>query len=245
MAKIFKISFSIIFLAMILMVTLIWFYNNQVFTLQAVKIQGNRLLSKEEIFEQAAVDFHEDLLKIKPQEIERRIRANEMIEDVSVSRFFPSTLKIRVKERSLLAVISGSAISAVDERGNILGQFPPEAVYDLPAITGFRFITNSAGRRQPERPELVEQAVSILKQLKALDLVVYHELSELHYSAANGFVLYLKQNNTPVILGTENVGQKLYYLQTIYHHLAEKGELATAKVIDIRFKDQVIVRNRI
>lgn len=245
MLKVFKISFSIIFLAAVMLVTLIWFYNNQVFVLQAVKIQGNRFVSKEEIFELAEVDFHQDLVKLKTDEIERRIRSHGLIEEVSVSRFFPSTLKIRVKERSLLAVISGSAISAVDVKGMILTQFPPEAVYDLPVITGFRFRTNSNGDREPEEPERVHQAVAFLNLLRSMDLVIYHELSELHYSASNGFVLFLKYNNLPVILGTENLVEKLHYLSIIYYRLMEKNELATAKVIDLRFKDQVIVRNRI
>ncbi|MDZ7331327.1 MAG: FtsQ-type POTRA domain-containing protein [candidate division KSB1 bacterium] len=245
MLKIFKISFSIIFLAVVLMVTLIWFYHNQVFVLQAVKIQGNRFVSKEEIFELAGVEFHQDLVKIKTKAIEDRIRTHGLIEDVSVSRFYPSTLRIKVKERSLVAVIAGSAISAVDANGTILSQFPPEAVYDLPAITGFRFITDSLGSRVPEHPERVYLAISLLKQLRSLDLVIYHELSELHYSDDNGFVLYLRHTNSPVILGTGNFSEKLYYLSKIYYHLMEKNELATAKVIDIRFKDQVVVRNQI
>lgn len=244
MLKVFKMSFSVIFLAMVLMITLIWFYNNQVFVLQAVKIQGNRFISKEELFELAGVNFYDDLVKLKTDEIERRIRSHGLIEDVSVSRFFPSTLKIRVKERTLLAVISGSAISAVDVNGTILNQFPAKAVYDLPAITGFRFISDSTGAHGPDQPALVQQAVALLNLLRSHDLVIYHELSELHYSPSNGFVMYLRYNNTPVILGTDNFNEKLHYLSTIYYHLMEKNELATAKVIDIRFKDQVVVRNR-
>lgn len=245
MLKIFKISFSIIFIAMTLMLTLIWFWKNQVFELKAVKIQGNRFVAKEEIFELAGIDFSEDLFKIDTGEIEKRILRHGMIEKVSVARFLPSALKIKVKERDLLAVISGSEISAVDFTGNILDQFPIESVYDLPAITGFHFQTDSSGMRSPENPELVQHAVAILNNIKSQDLVLYHELSDLHYSRNHGFILYLKKNNVPVIFGLDNYLQKIQYFLTIYHHLEEKNELVATKLIDVRFKDQVIVKNRI
>lgn len=245
MLKIFKISFSIIFIAMMLMVTLIWFWKNDAFELKAAKIQDNHYVTKEEIFELAEIDFSNDIFEVNTGEIEKRILKHGMIEKVSVTRFLPSALKIKVKEREMIAAISGSEISAVDIKGNILTQFPMESVYDLPVITGFHFQVDSTGMRSPIDPELVQRAVAMLNEIKSRDLVLYHELSDLHYSREHGFIFYLKNNNTPVVFGFDDFSTKIQYFLTIYHHLLDKDELAQAKVIDIRFEDQVVVKNRI
>ncbi len=233
------------FIAMMLMLTLIWFWKNDAFELKAVKIQGNRFVSKEEIFEFAGIDFSNDIFEVNTGAIEKRILKHRMIEKVSVTRFLPSALKIKVRERNLLAVISGSEISAVDVSGKIFSRFPIGSIYDLPAITGFHFHTDSSGKRSPDHPELVQQAINILTEVKSHDLVIYHELSDLHYSQHHGFIFYLKKNNIPVIFGLDNYSQKLQYFLRIYHHLADKNELKETRLIDLRFKDQVVVKNRI
>ncbi len=243
MLKIFKISFSIIFFTMLLMVTLIWFWKNDAFELKAVKIQGNHFIAKEDIFELAGIDFSKDIFGVDTGEIEKRILKHGMIEKVAVTRFLPSALRIKVKERNILAVISGSDLSAVDVNGKIFSQFPAESIYDLPAITGFHFRTDSTGRRRPDHPELVQKAIYILSALKTHDLLIYHELSDLHYHQNQGFILYLKKKSIPVILGLEDYSQKLNNFLVIYHYLLDKNELEPVKLIDLRFKDQVVVKS--
>ena len=244
MLKAFKISFNIIIVAMMLMLMFIWFWKNEAFELKAVKIQGNHFISKEEIFERARIDFSKDIFKVNTGEIEKRILTHPMIDKVSVNRFLPSALKIKIKERDLLAVISGSEISAVDMAGSILTQFPTESVYDLPVITGFHFQTDSTDFREPDDPEQVQQAVDMLNELKKLDFLLYHEISELNYSNNNGFIFFLKEKNIPIIFGKENCFQKIRYFSTIYHHLLEKDSLEKLSFIDVRFADQVVVKNR-
>ena len=244
MLRALKISFNILIIAMMVMLALVWFWKNEAFELKAVKIQGNRFVSKQAIFDLADIDFSKDIFKVNTGEIEARILAHPMIDKVSVNRFLPSALKIKVKERNLVAVISGSEISAVDVAGNILTQFPAESVYDLPAITGFHFQSDSSTFKKPAQPQLVAQAVEMLNEIKAMDILLYNEISELNYSPNHGFVIYLKMKNIPVILGREEYSRKIQYFSTIYHHLLSKERLARAKVIDIRFKNQVVVKSR-
>jgi len=244
MLKVLKLSFNIIIIAMMLMLALVWFWKNDAFELKAAKIQGNRYLTKEEIFELAGIDFSQDIFEVDTDEIEIRILSHQMIENVSVTRFLPSALKIKVKERDLIAAVSGSEVSAVDRTGNLLFQCPTEAIYDLPVVTGFHFQTDSNGVRIVKESGLVQQAIRILNDVKNMDLVVFHEISELHYSQNHGFVFYLKESNSPVIFGNGNYHHKVIYFMTIYHHLLERNKLDDVRVIDIRFKDQVVVKNK-
>ena len=242
MLKLLKTTFHIIVIAMMLMLTLIWFWKNDAFDLRAVKIQGNCFVTKEEIFELAGIDFSKDIFEVDTDKIEDQILRHPMIEQVRVTRFLPSALKINVKERDLIAVISGSEISAVDVTENILSQFPVESVYDLPAITGFNFQEDSSGVRKLQNPELMRHAINILNDIKSFDLVLYYEISELHYRRNHGFVFYLKKSTIPVIFGIGDYHRKVVYFSTMYHYLIANDRLTKALAIDVRFKDQVVVK---
>ncbi len=244
MLKLFKISFSIMIIAMMLMLTFIWFRRNDAFVLKAAKIEGNCFLTKEEIFELAEINFSKDIFKVDTDRIKTRILSHPMIEKVSVTRFLPSALKITIKEANLIALISGSEVVAVDVTGTILSQYPMEAAYDLPVITGFDFQTDSTGIRKPNNPELVNQTVDLLNEIKSLDIVLYYEISEIHYGRNHGIIIYLKKSNLPVVLGDNDLKYKLIYFSTIYHHLIEKNKLDNTLAIDIRFKNQVVVKHK-
>jgi len=244
MLKLLKISFNILVVAMTLMLTIMWFWKNEAFEIKAVKIQGNHFLTKEEIFELAGMDFSKDIFGIDTDEIESAIARHPMIEKVRVTRFLPSTLKINVKERDLIAAMSGSEVTVVDKKAAIVSHFPTEAAYDLPVITGFHVRRDSTRTLQPDQPERVAEAVAILNKIKNQDLVLYYQVSELHYSPNYGFVFYLKTSNLPVIFGKGDYDRKISYFATIYHYLYDKNELRHARVIDIRFDDQVVVKTK-
>ena len=244
MLKYFKISFNILVIAMMLMLSFIWFRKNEAFFLKTASIQGNQFLTRDEILELASIDFSNDLFDLNLEEIEKRICKNPIVEQVKITKIFPSGIKIKIKEHDLIAVAAGSEISAIDISGDVISKFPTKAVYDLPIITGLHFYYDSTGARFAEKQELVDYTSEVLKQLKAIDLLLYYEISELNYHSKRGIVIYLKDSNLPVLLGKESIDQKLIYFSTIYHHLINQSCLDQALAIDIRFKDQVIVKQK-
>ena len=239
-----KISFNVLIIASIVILTFIWFRKNDAFVLKAVKISGNQVVTREEILELAQVDFSGEIFKLDTDKIKMRILTHPMVESASVNRFLPATLQIYIKERKLIAVISGSEISAVDENGFIISRFPANAVYDLPVITGFSFKNGSHGERKPEQPEVISEVFHIVKKLKSLNLSLYHEISEIHYQRGYGVILYFKNFKLPVILGRDDFQRKIIYFSTIYHHLLKHKLLDQALAIDIRFKNQVVIKNK-
>lgn len=244
MVKLLKISFSVMIIAVMLIPTFIWFRKNEAFVIRAVKIQGNQFVPDEQILDAAEINYSKDIFAVNTDEIEVRILTHPMIERVSVRRLLPSTLKIKVTERNLIAALAGSEVSAVDFSGNIITNYPAESVYDLPVITGFHFKTEVKGVRKPIQPELLQEAFTILYHLKSLDIILYHDISELHYSPSSGIILYFKKTNLPVILGKDDFNRKIAYLSTVYHYLVEKNSLDKALAIDVRFKDQVVVKHK-
>lgn len=244
MLKWLKISFNVLIIALILIITFIWFRKNDAFVLKSVKISGNQFVAQEEIMELINVDFSGEIFKIDTDAIKKNILSHPMVKSVSVNRFLPATLRIHIHERKLIAAISGSEISAVDEHGIVISQYPASAVYDLPVITGFSFKNDSTGQRKLDQPELISDMFYIVKKLKSVNLSLYHEISEIHYRSGYGVVIYFKNINLPVIFGNDDFQRKVIYFSTIYQHLMERKLLDQALAIDVRFKNQVVIKHK-
>ncbi len=242
MLKLFKISISIVLIAMMLMLTFIWFRKNDAFILKSARVYNNTFVAEENILEMANIDFGSDIFKIDKDEIEARIRQNPLIEDVQITRFLPSALRIKVREKVIIAAISGSEVSAVEHDGDVIEKFPPKAIYDLPVITGLSFRTDSAGVRIPEEPEYVRQGAAVLSELRDRDVALYYEISELHYLKDKGISFILKEKRLPVIIGKNDIAKKLNYFSTMWNQLKGKRELENVLALDLRYKDQVIVK---
>lgn len=242
--KIFKISlFSLATVLMLLLIFLMLWKNN-IFVLKAVRIYNNHFVTKEEILEKAGFDYSKNIFKIDIGKIERQILEHPMIEQVKVTRFYPSILKIRVKEYDVIAGVTGSKIAAVTYNCHLVHNYNPEVLYDLPVITGIHFNKDSSGVRIPLNPELMEKAVKVLRVIKNKDPFLFNEISELNFSQDKGMLFYLKKNNIAVMFGEEHLSRKLNYFSTILNILIEKNSLNSVLALDIRYEAQVVVKRK-
>jgi len=236
-----KISFYIITISAVLLLTMFWFWENDLFTLNRVKVVGNNMLSKEEIIELADIDFSQEIFMVDLSEIEDRLLTNNLIEKISVSRYLPSAIKIKVTEKDLIANVSCSELCALDSHGEIVDTPKLSALYDLPVITGVEFKTDSLGKKTVS--PLMENMILILKAIREINFQLYHELSEIHYDKNTGIILYLKNRVLPVILGFNDYPRKIAYFSAIYDMFQDNNEFATIEAIDVRFNGQIIVKN--
>lgn len=241
MPNLSKITFNILMITFFLGLTLIWLRKNDLFVIDNVKVVENRLLTREEIIELANIDFSKEIFQIDLRAIEDRLSANELIEKVTVSRYLPSAIKIRVEEKDLIATIADKKLFALDSNGELVNTDRLTALYDLPVVTGTHLATDSAGTKFISEP--IVEMVQMLKALRSINLQVYHDLSEIHYGQNSGFILYLREKPIPIIFGFHDYSRKIYYLTTMYDLLKKRNELLTLSSIDFRFAGQVVVRN--
>lgn len=241
MLKISKIILNILLVALVLAITLMWFRENKLFVIDQVKVEGNKILSYEEILKQANLDLSKDIFEIDLDAVEERLITHELIEDVDISRFLPSALKIEIIEKDIIANVSESKLIAIDSKGNVIETERYFALYDLPIITGTNLIPDSLG--QLYAPPIVQEMVTILKAIRKINLQLYHDISEINFQRNYGILLFLRKNAIPIILGYGNYQNKMYNLSLIYNLLNKREELLSLKSIDVRFQSQVVVRN--
>ncbi len=218
-----------------------WMRKNDLFMLSRVKIIGKNILTDEEIIELADIDFSQEIFNVNLSIIEDRLLTNPLIKKVDVSRYMPSALKIIIEEYNLIANVSYSELCAIDIEGQIVKTDKIIAVYDLPVITGTQCRTDAIGRDVASLQ--MYEMVKILTELREKDFKLFHDISEVNYNKDIGYILYLRKNTIPVILGFENYSKKIKYFSTIYDVLQKQEKLLASKTIDIRFDGQVVVRN--
>lgn len=72
---------------------------------------------------------------------------------------------------------------------------------------------------------------------------IYPRVSEIHIDPEIGWMLYLNgERLLPIVLGRKEFEKKMLYLTHLLDQLGQTELLITAKFIDLRFKDNVIIK---
>ena len=79
--------------------------HSSLFTIESVSVEGVEHLTAQEMQDLAGVDQGTTLLNVDTSAIRQNLLKDAWVQDVTVSRQFPSTLKISVKERTITAVV--------------------------------------------------------------------------------------------------------------------------------------------
>ena len=116
-----KRNIRIFFIIALIITGIILFLLSPVFTIKNVQVEGNELISKEQIISMLKLGSDTNLFKESKYGISKKIKENAYIDTVNVSRKLPSTLVIKVKERKVKYQLEfGSSFAYIDEEGNIL-----------------------------------------------------------------------------------------------------------------------------
>ncbi|MBN2008133.1 FtsQ-type POTRA domain-containing protein [candidate division KSB1 bacterium] len=240
MTRFAKIAGATLFVAAVLAAAMIWFRTYNMFQLNQAVVNGNQILSREQILSLASLDYSQEIFYIDMNLIKSRICRHPLVRNASIHRFLPSGISIHVQERDLIAAITGENIQAVDVEGVVIPADNMLAMYDLPVITGVTTVRDTTHGFVAS--EQMMTLINLLYAIREVDFELYNELSEAHFSKDTGVVFYMRATDLPVILGFDDYAHKALYFSTMYHYLKNHGELASLKAIDVRFSDQVVVK---
>ncbi|MBB1029374.1 FtsQ-type POTRA domain-containing protein [Dietzia sp. SLG310A2-38A2] len=147
----------------VLLVGYIALYFLPVFSVREVRVVGTRTIPVEAVTERAAVSPGTPLLQVDTHAVARRVAGIPRVDQVTVTRDYPSNLRIELIERTALVVVEvDGARHLVDGQGIDFGQGDPppgtpeltvgqEARSDLPGIvrdlsTVFAEVRGTAGQ---------------------------------------------------------------------------------------------------
>ena len=140
-------------------------YFSSVLTVKRVDVEGNDLLTRNQVLKTAGVPAGEQLARVDVDAISSRLRALAAVRAVDVSRKWPDGVQIVLQERVPVAVIEiAGRLRGLDSQGVVFNEYD-KAPPGLPRISSTSSTT----------PDALEEAATVVAALpKELSAMVDH-----------------------------------------------------------------------
>ena len=156
------------------------------FTLNEIRLEGAKYLTKEDIMRIGDIYMGEQLFRLETDVVQSRLSKDLRIEEVSVRRHLPHTLEIKIKERRPIATIQCNyGYLDLDTGGVILDSYKTLKTMKIPMITGATVRDLYIGDTIDD--EIVKK---VLGFLRLLDEDTLNRLSEIAIVDADYIVMY-------------------------------------------------------
>ena len=198
-----------------------------------IRIAGTSTLSNREILALAEVRAGENLVRLSPQAVERRLAASPWIAQATVTRSFPNTLEIGVVERRAVGwgrdeggpfIVAGDAVVLDRPDG------PPR----LPSIGRYPGLTLESGTRVPE-PH------AALRVLESFSQGLLRSVAAAEVDGTTGVLLQLGADGGEVIYGpATSLRQKNEALAAILDWAGERD--LGIRYIDVRAPESPVLK---
>jgi cell division protein FtsQ len=145
-------------------------YSSPLFKITSIEVAGAEHISADAVRALAKVPADATLIRFPADAVAARVSADPWVASVSVSRVFPSGMRIRITERVPIAVVdAGAALWLVDGTGMVIAKPSAQASSTLPVVHDVPGLDLKAGRRTVSEPLLNAVAVltGIAKELAA------------------------------------------------------------------------------
>ena len=168
-----------------------------------------------------------NLFRIDIGSLQRDLGRLGWVRNIHVEKTLPDTLRIRITERTPLALVRTSdRLMYVDEEGAAFAELSPSVGdEDLPLIC------------DAQGTELT-RSVRLLDDLRKRDKEIYSRISEVWPIPPHGFALYDRELRAVVYANAEDISTKYRRL----HAVLQAEQQPAIEYADLRFADRVIVK---
>jgi len=215
----------------------------QNFKAENIEILGNEILSSEKVKELCDYDFANSKTKdLNIEKIAESLMKSDFIKGVSVTKRLPRTLNITVEERKPIAFIYGRGLNLIDEEGYLMPVPKIKKSWDLPFISGITESLGKLGEKTISKQAL--KAVNLVSHLQINDNLMLGLISEINMKNRRLFELTMIKGGAKIRTNKTEYEKELYVLQNYIKSYLDWSDLAQIDYIDLRFKDQLIVKKK-
>jgi len=221
-------------LVLVVLIATLLFIKSSYFTVGSVIVEGNKYVSIEEVYRIADIPEAINIFSLHTATIKMRLMGDLRIAEVDVSRRFPGTIVINIKERKPMVYVASSyGFLELDKDGVVLAVFKNLKQINVPMITGIRLGNDYVGDK-------IENAVikNIVNYLFLLDEVTLNQLSEINLKSSEQIIAYTV-NSVHIRLGnSDRLSDKAKLTNEILHELGDKKKIV--EYIDLNYAPPVI-----
>jgi len=210
-------------------------------TVKQLVIGGNIRLSAGEIEALTHGLRGQNIFRIDLDQYRKRLLESPWLTDANMHRVLPSTIEIRVTERTPMAIARvDSRLYLVDDDGGVIDEYGPQyREFDLPVVDGL--VQTGADGAPGARQAAARLTREFLDALQAAPSLRDH-VSQFDVSNDHDLVALVDDDATAIHLGDSRFVDRLRR----YYDLAPalRDRLADIEHVDMRFDERVYVRSR-
>lgn len=212
-SKFFKMFLTIWVLALVFFVLM----NLDICKIQNIELVNAGIVTVEQVKELADFDQYNNLFSLNTIKIEEDIKQNAYVEDVKVSRKFPNTVKITIKERTPRYMLQvADSYVYINNQGYML-DISVNRLDGIPIILGFKTDLSNAqagNRLDLEDLKQMDQIIKIVETANINDIGSY--ITKIDVSDDRNYILVLEGERKTVYLGDcSNLNTRMLYLSGI------------------------------
>jgi len=214
----------------------------ELFGLHKVIVSGASLIENDDVMEAAEISFGSSLFRVPVDSIQQRILSHPYVEAVQVSRQFPRSLFIQVRERTPIAYLNHGELSCVDQDGVVLPTPQSGVTLSLPVLSGFGEQDSIVTGKLTVNERLLHMVESLVAMRENYP-TLYSNISEF-VARDDEYVIYTSDSPMEIYLGQTDLTKKIFTLKAFWATVGQHRDWDDYDYIDLRFAKQVIVRER-
>ena len=206
-----------------------------------IEITGNRIVSAETILGVCGfLKSSKGQIEIKPDRVAADLMSLNFIKGVSITDRPPRKLNITIVERRPVAFSYGRGLNLIDEQGYLIPLPSSDTVWDLPLITGIRENLGQVGK--PSTAKAAFRALDLISYLEQENPLLLEFISEINMANRNYIELNMIRGGALIRINTDTFDKELFVLKNYLVNYIDWAQLQKIEYIDLRFRDQLVIK---
>jgi len=210
----------------------------KLFSQEKIVVLGNKYVDQNIILDAMNMDAEESIFSYNLGELQDNVESIEFVKSAKVGRILPSTLIIQVLERvpMILVLLDDEKYFFDAEQTPLLANKEAINFFPVPIMT----FTNDDPIKLGDFK--LTKALRFVNKSKAIHNELYENLSEVRYK--NNNLSLITDERTKIDLGDDEAIYKISILKEFQHTIKDKRSLNDYSYINLKIKNQIIVRER-
>jgi cell division septal protein FtsQ len=215
----------------------------RVYSRDDIELSGNKIISHKEILTLCGFQAKSKKnIPINIEDLAEKIMSLKFVKGVSITTRLPRILNITIEEREPVAFIYGRGLNLIDEQGFLIPIPNVNKVWDLPLISGIKQQLGKLGQ-QSTAPDTYT-ALEIVAYLELENPLLLALVSEINMQQKNHIELFMIKGGATIRINKNSFYKELYVLENYLASYLDWAQLNKIEYIDLRFKDQLIVKHK-
>ena len=202
-----------------------------------IRINGNQLLSKKEVFQKMKLSPQMTLQEVDPYAVTVALQEHPVIHIAQVRKLYPDYLFIDLVEYSAYAtLLHQKKLYLLDPEKRLLKEAEFGEISPGPVLTGLPQANVELGKAIQSYG--LDQGYRFLVALKQLPGLIHH-FATIDLTDSLNIQTKLKENDTIVKFGSDFFMERLQVFQEMYPFIDQKHP--NAKMLDLRYRDKLAI----